>query len=230
MKRATVLFLALLLVPVVQADAKFSSARVCGPSDCREITLASGRSLATIQEAVILPRAKPLSTPPEAAPWYRVTLCTGRCDSPDAASFRVLPADGSEYLPPRQRLARDGWARLGEPVADVYRRVTAGLDPFPASGLLALGATEPTSADGASDQAGTPAWAWIAIAALAATLACLHRNGQVRARPVDSSRGRRGRPLTRSPGTRDCQGPGSWQSEPSSPRSSPGGSSRAGGG
>ena len=47
MKRATVLLLALLLVPAAQADAKFTSARVCGPFHCREITPASGQSLAT---------------------------------------------------------------------------------------------------------------------------------------------------------------------------------------
>lgn len=167
MKRATVLLLALLLVPAAHADAKFSSARVCGPSECREITLASGHSLATIQEAVILPRTERLSTPPEAAPWYRVTLCPGRCDSPNAARFRVLPVGGYEYLPPDQHLARKGWAKLDEPAADVYRRVTADLEPFPASGLLALGAVEADPAGGG----GIPAWVWIAAAAGAAALA-----------------------------------------------------------
>lgn len=167
MKRATVLLLALLLVPAAQADAKFSSARVCGPSDCREVTLSDGRSLAAIQEAVILPRAEPVSTPPEAAPWYRVTLCPGRCDSPNAVRFRVLPAGGYEYLPSRQHLARQEWAKLDEPAADVYRRVTADLEPFPASGLLALGAVKPDPAGGG----GIPAWVWIAVAAGAAALA-----------------------------------------------------------
>ena len=173
MKRATVLFLGLLLLPAAQAEAKFSSARICGPSDCREVTFASGRSLATIQEAVVLPRAEPLSTPPDAAPWYHVTLCPGRCDSPNAATFRVLPANGSEYLPPRQHLARKGWAKLDEPAAAVYRRVTADLESFPASGLLALAAAEPSAASGSSGLGGMPAWAWIAIAAAAAALALL---------------------------------------------------------
>ena len=60
-----------------------------------------------------------------------------------------------------------GWAKLDKPAADVYGRVTADLEPFPASGLLALGAVEPDPAGGG----GIPAWVWIAVAAGAAALA-----------------------------------------------------------
>ena len=165
MKRATVLLLALLLVPATQADAKFSSARVCGPSNCHEVALTAGHS-STIQEAAFLPRAPRLQKPPEAAPWYRVTLCPGRCDSPNASTLRVLPAGGYEYLAPRQRLARKGWAKLDEPAADVYRRITADLEPFPASHLVAIGAEAPDP----SGQGGIPAWVWIAIATAAAAI------------------------------------------------------------
>jgi hypothetical protein len=166
MKRAIVLLLALLLAPAARADAKFSSARVCGPSNCHEVTLTAGHSLATIQEAALLPQALHLPKPPDAAPWYRVTLCPERCDSPNAPKLKVLPAGGYQYLPPRERLARKGWTKLDEPAADVYRRIASGLKPFPASHLVAIGAEAPDL----SGQGGTPTWVWIAIATAAAAI------------------------------------------------------------
>jgi hypothetical protein len=169
MKCGTVLLPALLLVFAAHADAKFSSARVCGPSDCREVTLASGQSLAIIQEAALLPRSQPISKPPEAAPWYRVTLCPGRCDSPSAPALRVLPAGGYQYLAPEKHLARKGWTKLDEPAANVYRRVTKGLEPFPASGLIPLGAVASDPAHGD----GFPRWGWVLIAGAIAALTLL---------------------------------------------------------
>src|SRR4051794_16188096 len=74
------------------AEAKFSSARVCGRSDCRRVTLANQRSqqeLFAIEGAVFggsvtngrghrrsaSPGTRRAPNPPAAAPWYRVTLC-----------------------------------------------------------------------------------------------------------------------------------------------------------
>jgi hypothetical protein len=180
MKRATLLFFALLLVPAPSADAKFSSARVCGPSDCREVGLTADRTLLTMMEAAFSTRSRLSPKPPEASPWYRVTLCPGSCDSRHALTLKVLPTAGYEYMPGRGAKPRRGWAKLDEHAAGVYRSVTTGLEPFSASSLLALGATEPTSVPGedpgsrgASSQGGIPAWAWIAISATAAALALL---------------------------------------------------------
>jgi hypothetical protein len=166
MKRATVLLLALLLVLAAGADAKFSSARVCGPSDCREVTLAAGQTVVTMMEAALSTPPGLSSKPPEASAWYRVTLCPGACDSRHAVTLKVLPATGYEYLAPHEQFAQAGWAKLDDPAADVYRRVTKNLEPFPASGLIALGAEEPDS----PGQEGIPAWAWVAMAAAPAVL------------------------------------------------------------
>ena len=93
MKRATVLILALLLVPAAGADAKFSSARVCGPSDCREVTLDEGHTLLTMGEAAFSTRSRLASKPPEASPWYRVTLYGLRLSTdPLAVGSRQAPA------------------------------------------------------------------------------------------------------------------------------------------
>ena len=180
MRRATILLLALLLVPVARADAKFSSARVCGPSDCRAVGLNAGHTVLTIGEAAFSTRSRLTSKPPEASPWYRVTLCPGPCDSRNAFTLKVLPATGYEYLPPKEEGPRKGWAKLDQHAADVYRSVTAGLEPFPAPG------DEPNSGE-ASGQGGFPVWAWIMIAA-AGTLALVSIQWLRRARHPPSAR------------------------------------------
>ena len=173
MKRATVLILALLLVPAAGADAKFGSARVCGRSDCREVTLDEGHTLLTIEEAAFSARSRLTSNAPEASPWYRVTLGPGqsrRVHGQGSAGQRVR-------VPAAQGAAGRGGAGPSwtNTATDVYRRVTTGLEPFPASRLVAFGAAEPNPAPG--EDSGSPihipAWGWIAIAAAAAVLARL---------------------------------------------------------
>jgi hypothetical protein len=182
MRRASILLLALILVPAASADAKFSSARVCGPSDCREVTPADGDELLAMEapfiggvevdsrghEHRLSAQSKPTSEPPAATPWYRVTLCPGRCDSGSAPTLRVLPSAGYEDLGP------NGWVILGERVANVYRSVTRGLQPFPASRLSSLDPAASSSSQGdASGHGGIPAWTWITVAAVAAALSAL---------------------------------------------------------
>jgi hypothetical protein len=191
MKRAIVLLLALLLVPAARADAKFSSARVCGASDCREVAVTAGHTVVTMMEAAFSTRSRLTSKPPEASVWYEVTLCPGSCESPNAFTLKALPASGYEYLSPNEQGPRKGWAKLDQHAADVYRRVTTDLEPFPASRLVALGATEPgedSGSRGASGQGGIPAWAWIAIAAAAGALALLSRRWLQRLRRSASLR------------------------------------------
>jgi hypothetical protein len=177
MKRATVLLLAVLLVPAARADAKFSSARVCGPSDCREVDLTAEPTLLPLMEAAFARGPGFTSKPPEASPWYRVTLCPGRCDSRHALTLKVLPTAGYEYAWRGWAKRQRGWAKLDEHAAAVYRRVTTGLESFPASRLVALGAAEPSSVpgedSGSGGEGGIPTWAWVAIAAAAPALALL---------------------------------------------------------
>ena len=78
-------------------------------------------------------------------------------------------------MPPREQGPRKGWAKLDKHATDVYGRITAGLEPFPASRLVALGAAEPSPAPGedSGSRVDVPPWAWIAIAAAAAVIALL---------------------------------------------------------
>jgi hypothetical protein len=158
MRRALLALLAFVLVPAMPAEAKFSSARVCGADDCRMVTLDDGHKLLVIAEPVFRGAdvsrpgselAKPSSPPPAVSGWYRVTLCPGRCSASGARSMAVAPSAGYEYLGAR------GWVRLDQSAARVYGAVTRNLEPVPASG--------PAPDDSAHN--GFPAWAWIPIAA-----------------------------------------------------------------
>jgi hypothetical protein len=185
MRRMSVLLVALVLVPAASADAKFSAARVCGRIDCRQVSFAAGHQLLALERVAFSAESRLGAKPPHASPWYRVTLCPGRCDSRRALALKVLRSTGYAYLPPREwdhvigdtYPPRKGWAKMGEHGADAYRSVTRGLGPFPASRLLRLGA-EPGSGpaeepgSGTSSHGGIPAWGWVAIIA-AATLALL---------------------------------------------------------
>src|SRR4051812_50085829 len=52
MRRAFALLPVLALLAVAPAaQAKFSSARVCGPADCAKVTFADGNELAAVEEA-----------------------------------------------------------------------------------------------------------------------------------------------------------------------------------
>src|SRR5215211_5047430 len=129
MRRASVLLLALVLVPASAAEAKFSTARICGASDCTRVTLASGHQLTAMEEIAWRAESQLGAKPPAAAPWYRVTLCPGRCDSNDALALKVLPGVGYAYLPPVSwdhvvggtYPPRNGWARIDRHDVAAYR-------------------------------------------------------------------------------------------------------------
>jgi hypothetical protein len=199
MRRAFALSLALLLLPAASAEAKFSVARVCGASDCREVTFASGHELMTMERVAFSAESRLGASPPQASPWYRVTLCPERCGSPGAMALRVLPSVGYAYLPPKVWAEvtgdayppREAWAQLSNRATEVYRRVTACLEPLPASGLLSVRAAAPNprpgeqpGSIGPADHGGIPAWEWLVIAAavVAAALALIALR-RVRRRP-----------------------------------------------
>jgi hypothetical protein len=178
MKRASALLLGLLLLPAASAEAKFSAARVCGPLDCRDVTLVADRKLLAMEKVAFSAESRLGARPPQASPWYRVTLCPGSCDARGALAFKVLPSAGYAYLPPSgwdhvtgdTYPPRNGWAKIGEDGTDAFRGVTRDLGSFPASRLVALGATDPSPGPDESGSTGTsgdeaiPAWGWIAIA------------------------------------------------------------------
>ena len=157
MKRTVLAALALCLLVPATAAAKFSAARVCGPSDCRTIGLDDGRTLLRMEEPVILKRRRVASASPQGA-WYRVTLCPERCGASEAVSLRVFP--GAGYA----RIAHRGWFRLSDDVLSAYRTATRGLPAYePASQV-----SGPAGGSG-----GMPAWAWAVIAAAALGVAML---------------------------------------------------------
>jgi hypothetical protein len=151
MKRIILAVLALCLLVPATAAAKFSAARVCGPSDCRTVTLDDGQTLLRMEEPVILKRQRVSSASPQ-GPWYRITLCPGRCRSSEAVSVRVFPA--ARYA----QIEHGGRFGLSDDSLSAYRTATRGLPPYEA-------ASDGSGAPGGSS--GVPAWAWGAIAAAA---------------------------------------------------------------
>ena len=185
------------LVVTSGAEAKFSSARICGRSDCRVLTVtdrASARRLTAIEAAVLggsisnrhggvrpaSPGTHPAHRAPVAAPWYRVTLCAGRCSGRYSGTLLVLPRPGYEYLGRAgggKPWPGAGWLALGDRAAAVYRRITAGLRPLPVSRLRPVSAAVPAGSGGWS----MPVWGWTAFAlAVAAALLGAYRYGRPR--------------------------------------------------
>jgi hypothetical protein len=171
MRRVLLTSLVLLLLAAVPAEAKFSSARVCGAHDCRTVAL-QHRDTTALQEPLIrrlqdgTGRSEPPPRTQVASGWYRVTFCPGPCGAAGAESLRVLPAAGFA------RMEHGGWRKLPERAARAYDRVTRGLDPLPPSRLIALDPgtvgqlpADPVASHEAPAGGGIPPWAWIAIPA-----------------------------------------------------------------
>ena len=157
MKRAILAVLALSLVFPAAAAAKFSAARVCGPTDCRTVTLDDGRTLLRMEEPVILKRERVASPSPRGAS-YRVTLCPGRCDASGAISLRVFP--DARYA----QIDHRGAFRLSDDSLTAYRTATRGLPP-----------NQPASQESGPGGGGgsMPAWGGAALAAATLGLALL---------------------------------------------------------
>lgn len=177
----SLLVVAVALAMAASAEAKFSAARVCGVEECSKVTLLDNERLIAMEEIVWKAEVRLGAKPPVAAPWYRVTMCPGNCDSRSALTLRVLPSAGYAFLPSKvwHRVTgatyppQKAWARLDDGMVAPYRRATNGLEPYPAKGLVAFGASAPSRAPtsgGAVSDGGPPTWVWAAIAALAAAM------------------------------------------------------------
>ena len=101
---------------------------MCGASDCRTVT--------AHKPLVALMRGGPSADPPDAAAFFRVEL-TMRGDG-ELVTFPVVIVPDAGLL--RDGTAADGyrWFQVPDRVAREYRRITRGLEPFPAAKLAGL--------------------------------------------------------------------------------------------
>jgi hypothetical protein len=138
--------LALSLVPAGTAAAKEPvRAKVCGPSDCR--TVKDRDALMALNEG-----GPPTDPPKHGAAWYSVVMTIQIGDDQfDHFRSAIVPSlgllrssdvnEGFVFMPATDRAIR------------AYRRVTRGLDPFPAGtlkGVAARPATKPQRDSGSS--------------------------------------------------------------------------------
>ena len=109
---------------------EIGSAKVCGASECREV---SDPDAATA--LAVGPRPRGTDAPERGLPWYKSTLTIRAEDGgTDRVSLIVVPSAGLMG-------AEDGftWVTLPSASRDAYAKLTAGLTPRPASTLLRVG-------------------------------------------------------------------------------------------
>ncbi len=133
MKRAAyILGLPLLLLAAAPAAAKeVSSAKVCGSNGCHEV---KDRAL-----LAAIPEGGPPAPPPKhLSGWYRATLTVRAGDARDRFSVQVVL--GSRYFGGGYDPAAGAytWSHMADNTVAAYRRITRGLEPFPASTLRGL--------------------------------------------------------------------------------------------
>lgn len=146
-----------LLVGAAPAGAKgVLSATVCGKSECREV-----------DQRTVMPYLSeggyPTEPPASAAPWYRVTIVMGDDLLPPAK--RVRGRMTVSVVPDRSVLrGEDGdWMPMSADALQVYRTVTQGLEPLPASELPGVpDAPTDQGTGGGGAEGGPPAWLLIA--------------------------------------------------------------------
>jgi hypothetical protein len=158
-----------LLVPAAPAAAKeVVKAKVCGASDCREIT--DRHTLAALPEG-----GDPTDPPSHSSGWYRVTLTVRSDDAHDRFTNAVLPA--ARYIRGEGENGHYTWMPMTARATAAYRSAVRGLRPFAGSRLRGLDDRMPPArvvevyAPAArakhDDDGGVPAW----LAALAGSAA-----------------------------------------------------------
>jgi hypothetical protein len=170
--------LTLLALPLAAASPavakEVAHAKVCGPSDCREVKDHDG-------QLALIEGGPPTAPPPKASPWYRAVVTMRGDGERPTFTTALLPAAGlvrgdSEY-------GGYTWMSIAKESASTVREITRGLEPFPAAELRGLDAAAPKAqvsevvlpdpAKAAGD-GGSTALPWllggiVAAAALAAT-------------------------------------------------------------
>jgi hypothetical protein len=162
MPRAVLISISMLLaLPSLAVGKGLESGQACGPSGCAT-TAFGDRFPRSFVLPPMLTSGTSFAEPPHAAPWYRVRFSlTGVEGEGDLKGVVFADAryvagrdEGSQALV-WQRTSRDG--------AVFYRRLTRGLEPYPAARLPGLGGNRgaPASAGDqaapASPSAGAPA-------------------------------------------------------------------------
>src|SRR5215218_3321801 len=111
---------------------EISSAKVCGASECREL---SDPEAATA--LAVGPRPRGTDIPVRGLPWYKSTLTIRAEDggevSTDRVSVTVVPSAGL------MRVGDGFWVSLPSESEEAYAKLTAGLTPRPARTLPGVG-------------------------------------------------------------------------------------------
>src|SRR5215203_5234400 len=108
---------------------EISSAKVCGASECREV---SDPEAATA--LAVGPTPQGTDAPERGLPWYKSTYTLRAEDGGDRVSVNVVPSAGLMRW-------EDGmtWVTLPSESKEAYAKLTAGLTPRPARTLLSVG-------------------------------------------------------------------------------------------
>ncbi len=168
------LYLTMLLSLVVAAQAaakEVVAAKVCGASDCREVT--DKKSLMALHEG-----GPPTDPPDKAAGFYR-TEVTVKGEGDDRFTFDVALLPGTGLIRGTNDDGTFSWLPVSEAADARFERMTRGLEPIAAKKLEGLDAPglpearvdEVVNIAGEPATAGSgeaPAWPWIAggVAAL----------------------------------------------------------------
>jgi hypothetical protein len=191
MRKVTLpIMLGLMLLPAATAAAKEPvAAKICGPSDCTTV-----KDKDTLMN-VFMNGGGPTDPPKRGAEWYsvRIAIDTGQ-EHPDHFELAIVPSTGLMRSPDGE--GRYAWFKAPPDVARGYRRLTAGIEPFPAGKLDGVGPVkakvdevimppdEPASAP-ASDGGSSPL-PWIAggLLLLGAAFALIRWRGRPWPRPA----------------------------------------------
>ena len=112
---------------------EISSAKVCGASECREVSDPEAASALAVG-----PRPRFTDAPKRRLPWYEGTLKIRAEDGGEVSTDRVV----SVIVVPSAGLMRVGdgvWVTLPSQSKEAYAKLTAGLTPRPARTLPSVG-------------------------------------------------------------------------------------------
>jgi hypothetical protein len=159
---AAVATLACLAVAVPASAKQITAARVCGASDCREIT----------DHAVLvaLPDTGAPTDPPShpAGGWYRTTITIdgeGDGEGPHE-TFAVAAFPRAGYVRVQESAHNWSWMPMTGDSAGAYRTITRDLAPRPLSRLSGFEPGPGPAAVAPADVGGEFPWAWVVAAAL----------------------------------------------------------------
>jgi hypothetical protein len=124
---------------------EISSAKVCGASECREVSDSEAATALAVG-----PRPRGADAPERALPWYKSTLTIPRRGTGGkvfTVSVTVVPSAGSVRLEEGFSPAGGTWWTLPSEAKAEYAKLTAGLAPRPARTLPGVGKDYPRPFD-----------------------------------------------------------------------------------